>query len=157
MARSLSNTLLNQLFAQESNDPFLCLLTLSHADFASDIFLVNNSVDVISRGETYSAFPMRVILPADDGERAPQVTLELDNVSLELIDELRNITDPIGATLELILASDPDTVEISYEELKLKSITYDSKKIQAVLYIDDIFYTEIPHETYSPSNFPGVF
>lgn len=157
MSNALSPALLAQLFAPQSNDPYLTLVTLSHSSFAADICLVNNSEDIVSRGITYSRFPMRIKLPVDDGESGREVTIEFDNVSLELIDELRTVTDSIGVKLELILASIPDDVQSSIEELKIQVINYSRTKISARLILDNFLNTEVTSEIYSPSNFPGIF
>lgn len=155
----LTPELLAQLYAQESNDPFLTLVTLSHPSFASDILLVNNTADVVSRTNTYSAFPLKITLPVDDGEKTREASIEFDNVSLELIDELRSVTNTprINVKLELVLASLPNDVQMSLEELKIGSISYNKKVISAKLVMDDFLNTELTSEKYGPSNFPGLF
>ncbi len=154
--RTLSNTLLNQLYIQESDDPFLTLLTISHASFAT-LYLVNNVEDVVSNGITFTSFPVSITLPADDGETLRTVTLTLDNASLELMEEFRSITDPMDVKLEMVLASNPDLVEIELSELKIKNISYTASTITATLYMDDFLNTELTSEKYTPANFPGLF
>ena len=124
MSNQLSNQLLAQLFAQGSGDPFLTLVTLSHASFSAPIRLVNNSVNIISRGDTYLAFPMKIKLPMDDGESAREVSIEFDNVSQYLLDGFRSVTTEIGVKIEMILASLPNDVQMSLEELKISSVSY---------------------------------
>lgn len=157
MANQLSNQLLAQLFAQESSDPFLVLLTLSHPNFTTPIRLVNNTEEIISRGDVFTPFPFRIRLPADDGEQSRQVRLEIDNVSLELIDEIRSVTTAISVKLEMILASIPDTVQMSLEELQLQNVNYDKYRIEALLVLDNFLNVELTSERYNPSNFPGLF
>jgi hypothetical protein len=157
MANQLSPELLAEMFGQESADPFLMLVTLTHPTFDQTFYLVNNTVDIVSRGQTYRAFPMLIKLPADDGESAREVDIEFDNVSLELIGELRSITSPMEAKIEMILASTPDEVQISLEELKLKGITYDKNRIKARLILDNFLNTEMTSERYTPTIFPGIF
>lgn len=154
--RSLSNELLNELYASESSDPFIMLLTLGHESFGT-VRLVNDNRDTISRGNTYYAFPMEVTLPSDDGESASEVDIKLDNVTRELIDELRSVTTPINVTVEMVLASNPDYVQISLEEFKLKNISYNSKTIQGKLYLDGFLNIAMTSEKYGPTNFPGLF
>ena len=153
----LTPHMLAQLFAQESNDPFLILFTLTHSSFAAPIRLVNNMQNVVSRGETYLAFPVNVTLPVDDGETAREINVEFDNVSLELIDELRSVTDQIGVKLEMIFASLPDTVQMSIDELFITNISYNKSRISARLFLDSFLATEMPNEKYGPFNFPGIF
>lgn len=157
MSNQLSPALLAQLFAQESNDPFLMLITLSHSTFASDIYLVNNTENVISNGRTFQAFPVNIRLPVDDGETAREISIEFDNVSLELIDEVRTVTNPIDLKIEMVLASNPDSIEISLEDLKLRSLSYNKQRISAKIYMDTFLNVELTSERYTPKNFPGIF
>lgn len=157
MSNTLSNQLLAQIYAQESGDPFLTLLTLEHDSLATPIRLVNNIVDIESRGDTYSAFAFKTRLPADDGESKREVILELDNASLELIDELRSVDSPVSVKIELILASIPDTVQMSLENLEMSGISYSTKTIKATLRLDDFLNTALTSETYDPKTFPGLF
>lgn len=156
MANQLSNQLLKELFAQESGDPFLTLLTLSHPSF-STIYFVNNTEDIVSRGQTYTAFPMKLVLPKDDGESAREVSIEFDNVGLDLISEIRTVTTPIDVKLEMILASIPDDVQYSFEELKIQNIQYNKTRITARLFMDSFLNTEMTSEKYTPTLYPGVF
>lgn len=157
MSNSLSPELLAQLLAQESSDPFLTLVTLSHSSFPDDIRLVNNTVDIVSNGETFTAFPMRIMLPTDDGETDRQVSLELDNISLELITEIRSVTNEIGVKLHMILASIPNDIQYSLEELKISQVTYDKNKISCKLIMDNFLTVGLTSERYTPTNFPGLF
>ena len=154
---TLSPELLAQIYKQESEDPFLTLLTLDHTTFPSPIRFVNNSESIISRGETYLPFPMTITLPKDDGESTREFAIEFDNVGLDLIDELRTVTDYIDVTLEMVLASIPDAVQISFQELKIQSVSYTKTRVSARLFLDNFLNTQISSERYTPSNFPGIF
>lgn len=157
MPNSLSPEVIAQLYSQESDDPFLTLVTLSHPSFASDIRLVNNTVSITSRGLEYLAFPMSIRFPVDDGESARDFSIEFDNVSLDLIDEIRSVTTQIGVKLEMILASLPDDVQIVQDELKIASVTYNAQRISARIILDNFLNVEMTSERYGPTNFPGLF
>lgn len=154
--RDLSNELLNQLFKQESEDPFLMLVTLSHDDFDT-IYLVNNTVNISSRGISYIAFPVKITLPSDDGETQREVSIEFDNASAALIAAIRSVTTLIDVKIEMVLASNPDKVEIELGELRIKNINYNKTSIRAHLFMDDFLNTEVTGEKYNPTNFPGLF
>lgn len=156
MSNDISAQLLAELYKQESGDPLLMLVTLSDPSFDT-IYLVSNTVNITSRGQEYTAFPMQIRLPADDGETNREVNIEFDNVSLELIDELRSITSPIDVAIEIVLASNPDEVQLSYEELKIRNINYNKQRISAKLYMDSFLSVELTSEEYTPTNFPGLF
>ena len=155
MSNEISNELKKQIFSQESDDPFLTLVTLTHPFFTAR--LVNNSSDVISNGFTYVAFPMKLRMPIDDGESSRDFTIELDNVSLELITNLRSVTTSIGVKIELILASMPDIVQMSHDDLQIVSVSYNAKRISAKIVLDNFLTVGLTSERYNPSSFPGLF
>ena len=155
MSRDLSSELKDQLFAQESNDPFLTLLTIEGND--GTYRLVNNTTDFVSRGNTFSAFPMKVRLPADDGESAREFQLDFDNASLLLIRALRAVTEPIPCKVEMVLASLPDVVQMSVEDLLIRSVTYNDKQVSAKIVLDNFLAIGMTSERYTPSLYPGMF
>jgi len=154
MANDLSPELLSELYGQVSDDPYLTLFTLTHPSFAQTIRFVNNSVDVVSNGETFVSFPIKIVLPPDDNESAREVNVQFDNVSLELIDELRTVTTPIDVKIEMVLASNPDVVQPSIESLKFKGIQFNSQVITAKLIMDDFLTVGLTSERYTPISFP---
>ncbi len=156
MSNQLSPALLAQLYAQESDVPFLMLVTLTHPSFTT-VRLVNNSEDIVSNGQTFTAFPMNIRLPADDGETTREVSIEFDNVSRELIDELRTVTTPIEVKVEMILASNPDDIQVTLDELKMRNVTYNKSRVSARLYLDSFLNVELTSEKYSPKLYPGLF
>lgn len=156
MSNTLSPALLAQLYAQESDVPFLMLITLTHPSFPP-IRLVNNSENIISNGETFSSFPMRIRLPVDDGETTREVSIEFDNVSRELIDELRTVTTPIDVKLEMVLASNPDYIQVTLDELKMRNVSYNKSTVNARLYLDSFLNVELTSEKYTPKSYPGLF
>jgi len=157
MANTLSPELLAQLYAQNSDDPFLTLVTLSHPTFAEDVCLVNNSKNIISRGIEFLAFPMKIRFPMDDGESTRDFTIDFDNASLELIEEIRSVTDKIAIKIEMILASMPDVVQMVQEDLFIGSVSYNSQRITCKVVMDNFLNVELTSERYGPNNFPGLF
>lgn len=153
---NLSNQLVTQMYGQESNDPFLSLLTLSHTNFGT-LHFVNNSEEIISNGMTFVPFPFTLVLPADDGEAVKDIQLLLDNTSLELIEELRSITDYIQVQIQLVLAANPDLVEVEVPGLKINNIEYNVSTITATLVLDNFLNTELASERYTPIFYPGLF
>lgn len=157
MANQLSSELLAQLFAQNSDDPFLSLVTLDHETFDNPIRLVNNTTNFTSRGNVYQAFPMKLRFPVDDGETVRDFQIDFDNVSLELIEEIRSVTTSIGVTIELVLATLPDVVQMSQEDLLVSVITYNEKRITAKIVMDSFLNVQLTSESYTPTIYPGLF
>lgn len=157
MSRQLSNNLISELMSDVSSDPFLTLVTLSHDSFDSDVRFVNNITDIVSRGNTFYAFAMNIGLPTDDGETQRELQIDFDNVSLEIMRQIRSVTTPIKCKIEMILASRPDIVEIEYSELKIKNVNCSKSSVRARLFLDDFLNTEMTSEKYTPTNFRGIF
>ena len=155
MSNELSNELKAQIFKQESEDPLLTLVTLEGP--TTTYRLVNNTVDIISRGQTYRAFPMKIRMPVDDGENVRDFQIEFDNASLLLIASLRSVTTPIPCTVELVLASLPDVVQMSVEDLSLRGIQYDKKSVKAKIVLDNFLAVAMTCERYTPLAYPGMF
>ena len=157
MPNSISPQLLSQIFAQESTDPFLTLITLSHPAWSEDVRIVKNIDNVTSRGLVYQAFPVEITLPVDDGETMREVSMNFDNVSLMLIGKFRMVTKDIKVKLEMVLASIPDEVQVSLEDLVIQGIVTNRLRISAKLSLDNFLNTEMTSERYTPKNFPGIF
>ena len=159
MPRSLAQPTLTQMFLQESSDPFLMLITITHPDFAT-IRLVNNNEDITFNGNLFTALAMKIVLPTDDGESVPKMQIALDNVPLELIDEFRSTTTPATVMIEAILASTAATAtqaEITIADLAIGGIDYNNRNITANLVLNDFLNQRIPGEVYSPQYYPGMF
>lgn len=155
MSNSLTNALKAELFKQQSGDPFLTLITLTHPTFT--VRLVNNTEDIVSNGFTFTAFPVRIRLPLDDGESARDLAIDFDNASRQLIQNFRGVTDTVGVKIEMILASMPDVVQLSFEDLTLRSLVYTATKVSAKIVMDNFLGIEMTSERYNPTNFPGLF
>jgi len=121
------------------------------------IRLVNNTESVTSRGQLYNAVAVAIVLPAEDGKREPFATIEIDNVTTDLVDELRAITEPMDAELEMIFTEYPDEVEYSLTGLSVGSATIAAERITLKLLYQDILNQIFPGYTYNPQEFAGIF
>lgn len=132
------------------------LLTISHSSLATPLRFVNNNENIVSRGNTYTAFPFEIDLPNDDPDQPPKAQLRIDNVDRSIVQTIRTITSPPTVTIEVILASAPNTVEVSFTNLTLRNVSYDESEVTGELVFDAI-YTEPVSVTMTPSRFPGMF
>ena len=76
---------------------------------------------------------------------------------MEIIGELRKVVTPILVKLEMVLASQPNVVQMEQDELKIQTINYNTQTITARLLLDNFLNTETTSERYAPTNFPGIF
>lgn len=154
---SVSATAKAALFAQETDEAFLPLLTVEHEDLDQPYHFVDNPVNVVSRGRTYLGFPFQVDLPPQDPDRPPRVRLTIDNVDRRIVQALRAIDTPPTITLEIVLASDPDTVEAGPFVMTLANADYDAVQIEGDLAHQDVLNEPFPGDTFNPAAFPGLF
>jgi len=153
----LSQKLVQAVMQPNTGEVFLLLVTFNHSSFPEPIYLVNNLENITSRGKEFLAFPIDLVLPPDDGDTLPSVQITCQNASLELIDEVRSVQGPMSVTIEMVLASSPDYVEASINDLRVAGAQYDKNTIQLTATVDDLLNTSFPKEKYQPGNFPGLF
>lgn len=167
MSRTLSLTLRTAVNAEHTGEVVVFLLTVEHTSLVDPLRFSSDPTERLdddplvygttSRGEEYTFLPMSVVMPEDSAEAPPAMRIVLDNVSRELIPLLRSISTPPQVTVELVLASAPDSVEVTWPEFDLVNITYDAQQISADLAITSFATEPYPAGTFSPAHFPGLF
>lgn len=163
---SLSTAARRAINAQETDEVFLLLLTLSHPSLPEPIRVVDNTVNITSRGHTYVAYPFKIDLPDDAPDESPRVRLEIDNVGVpddadplqrRVSDYIRAIDSPFTCALEIVLASTPDVVEAGPFEVKATSAEYDVMTVSAELGYEDLLNEPFPGDSFIPATHPGLF
>lgn len=157
MSRSVSNTTKKAMFARETGEVFLMLITITQADLTGPLYFCNNSSDIVSRAQTYTAYPFKFTLPTDDDQSSPVAKVTIDHVNRDIADALRSMTSPAIFKIEVIRASAPDTVEITYDMFKLSNVQGDLFSITGQLTLEDIMTEPFPYRTFDPAKFRGLF
>ena len=157
MSRSLSTTAKQAIFTQETDEVFLMLLTINHSDLGSPIYVVNNTEDVVSNGNTFLGYPFYFELPGEDAESLSQVTLTITNVDKLLVAGVRSIATPLDVKLQVVLASDPNTIEAGDFDMKVRDVTYDALTLSGRCNFNDLLNEPYPAGTYTPADYPGLF
>lgn len=167
MSRSLSSVLRSALYARETGEAVIALITFSHDDLPEPVRICTGGIqedpldpDVYitpSRGNDYLFVPVDVLLPEDIADGDPKSSLAIDNVDRDLIDTIRSIEEGATVLLEIVLASDPDTVEIAFPELKMVTADYDRDEIVVDLTIDALLTEPYPGDSFTPAGFPSIF
>jgi len=143
--------------AVETKEVFLTLLEFTHPDMPNAIYFVDNTTAIVSNGTTYDPYPFEITLPEDTEGVLPQVKLKIDNVDRVLTDAIRGFSNPPVVTLKIILASNPDTVEMKLENLKLRNVTFDMYSIKGNLVMDSPLARKFPASTFNPKQYPALF
>lgn len=156
----ISQNQLRAMLAQETDEVFLMCLTISHPSFAQPYRLVANTESLVRTAGTFEPFAFGLNLPNESDDSAPQVQMSIDNVDNKILLSIRNL--PPGARLsvliEVVTASEPNTVCAGPDDFKILSIDYDDGTVNATIGLDDdILNTGFPAGTYTPTNSPGLF
>jgi len=157
MARSVSLPAIQASLAQQTDEVFLVLLEVDHPSLGTPIRFVNNNENITSNSNVYTAFPFEVTLPDDQESREPRAELRIDNISREIMDEVRSIQDPLTVTLSVILASSPNTIEWGPLEFLSQGVSYDATRITFSLIYSAFAEEPFPYLVFDQVNFPGMF
>ena len=157
MSRSLSSAAKQAANARETGEAFLFLLTITHALLPATLRFTNNRTDIVSRGDTYVAFPFQVTLPDDDPEEAARVQLRIDNVDRQIVDNIKLLTSPPAMTLEIVLGSTPNTVEAGPVLMELTKCDYNALTVTGDLAFEPVLFLRFPSGRFTPASHPGLF
>ena len=70
---------------------------------------------------------------------------------------VRTLTSPPSLKMELVLGSDPETVEMSQPDFALLSVDYDMDRITGEVTVDFLAGEPMPAGKYRPGSHPGLF
>ena len=157
MSRTVSSIFKSAVFGQQTDEAFILLIEIDHADLSEPIRVSSDGVDTVSNGNTFVAYPFEISLPSNPETGVSHARLTIDNVSQTIITSIRNISDPPTATLQIVLASDPDTVEVEFSGFELRNVQYDVFTITGDLSIESFMSEPYPGGSFLPSTFPGLF
>lgn len=165
--RTLSLNLRAALFAQQTGEVPIHLLTITHPDLVTPIRLSSDPTTrlttdplvygTVSRGNTYLYIGMKVKLPDEQDKTPPASKLIISNVDRSIIPLIRSITSPASVKTELVLASALDTVEVIWPALDITQADFNAQDISFDLTMDSMVTLPFPAGSFSPQGFPGLF
>ena len=157
MSRSVSTAFKTAVYKQQTGEAPMFLLEIDHADLAVPLRFVNNTEDVTSDSNVYTAFPFEISLPSDREDQLPTVVLAIDNIDRTLVETIRNISSPPTASVSVIMASDPDTIEAGPYEFTIKDASYTAEVVTSTLAFEDILNEAFPGDSFTPNHFVALF
>lgn len=165
---SLSPACLRAMLSPETDEDIITLLTFTGGGISTPIRIsdghtgrLSETADDVtygltSRGNQFVFLPFSLTLPNDD-DSDPGCELTMHDVTRSLMPTLRTLTGPPSVTIELVLASSPDTVEASFPGFQLGAVTYNDSTITGQLAVASLAHEPFPCHTFTPSYFPGLF
>lgn len=130
------------------------LMTVTLPDSGGSLYYVNNTVDVVYDGQTYTAFNFRVsdFSWNTDGE-LPELTLRFANVGYVLQDYMRDYNGLIGGVLSfLYVNTDLLAVDYSEDEIAMTIVGAETlwPDVQITIGVPSCFRYRVPEDRLNP-------
>ncbi|MGN6549765.1 MAG: DUF1833 family protein [Pararhizobium sp.] len=165
--RTVSDAFRRALFDEQTEEIPVVLMTITHPDLTEVWRLSSDNADLFdaeqqlrgttSRGAQYSFLPMKVALPEEGDDAASVIQIVLDNVTEEITPLLKSTITPATVTIEIVLASSPDLVEVAYPFFELASADVDAGSVTLSLTVDAMASEPFPCDNFTPSAFGGLW
>jgi len=166
MPRTISQQLRDATFSQETGEVFICLLTITHPNFAEDIRVCDDPFEVlpvagvrgvVSQGEEFLFLPFAFSLPAQNDTGIATGRLSIDNIDQRMVAAVRQADSAIAIRIQIVLSSDVDTPVYDSDEFRLERVTYDALTVSGDLTMEYYDLEPFPYCRFNPSDFPGIF
>jgi len=154
--RSLSPDALSASHAAETDKSWIILLQMEATGLSAPIRVANDTMDLVHQGWTYIGYPFEIELPPESADRPMVARLRIDNTERLIVGEVRSISEPPTVHLKVVLADQPDVIELEYAGMRLRNVTWDMGQITGDLVYEDILSEPIS-EQMTPARFPGAF
>jgi len=155
------------MFGQETGEIPVLLITISHPDLETVWRISTDNADLldeeqqlrgtVSRGHDFAFFPLKVSLPEEGDDASNVIQLTLDNVTREITPLLQSTLTPAQVTLEMVLASAPDDVEMEFPDFELVSADVDAGTAVLSLTVDTMASEPYPCDNFTPGAFGGLW
>lgn len=152
---AISAAMARAILGHRTDEVAIVLLTISGTGFTT-FRVCNDSANITSGGNTFTAYPFEIELPGD-GENAPIARLRIGNVSRQIWEAIDAATGQITVKIELVLASAPNTIEKSFDGLELRNVVCNALTVEGDLTTASFTSEPYPHMRATPSRLPGLF
>lgn len=168
--RTLTPAMLTALSGQQTTEVFVVLVTFRYHTlpapmrFSSDPTVRHSLTPLlyktVSRGNDYYYVPMSIQLPTETLDSPANAQLSISNVGRELISLLRSMSVgdvPATVDMEIVLASDPNTVGYSLPTLDMVQADWDVDSVNLTLTVESLDREPFPSGNFDSSGFPALF
>jgi hypothetical protein len=152
---------------QETGQVPVMLLTVYHVDLDEPFRISSDNKDLldfekqlrgtISRNSNFGFLPMNLTLPneGEDAEYIMKVTLY--GIGTELTPVLRGSIEPATVIAEVVLASAPNVVEMTFAAFELTDTDVAAGDVTLDLSIDSYAAEPYPADTFTPARFGSLW
>jgi len=150
---NITHNLREQAYAQDSDVALIALLEIDYGG-EENIYVARNHEELTSNGIAYEPVAFDITLPEAKPDEPGAARLSVDNVDRRLVEAVRS-ADEIHVVFRLVTTLDLDVVELEQQFL-LRSVTYDAKRVQGELVLDDYLWDRWPYGQYTPRHFRAL-
>ena len=155
---TLSLAALQALAAQESSDPILALVTVTHADLpGGPVRLAMTTTNITSNGDLFLSAMMDVVLMSTEADQVASASIQFDNVDQVILDTLDELGSPPTVKIEYVLASALNDVIASNENLRMTLTETNLNAFRARLDGPDFLNQLVPGVLMDRVNTPALF
>ena len=157
MPRTYSSNFKEKTGSTSGEEP-VHLIEITHAQLAQPVRLCNDTQDLTSNGNTFTALPFRIALPDDFARKSPEARLSIDNVGRELTQWLDGSNGGRGARVRImqVMRNAPNVLELDIT-CDLLDVRQNVLEVSGRLGYENILDIPALPETYRPENTPGLF
>ena len=156
MSRGASETLLATVNSEFTNEAFIHLITVFWPDNTEDRFAKNHEL-VESRGSTFGAASFNINIPEEVDDDVPTLQLDFGLNETTLINKLNASTTPPLVRFEIVLGSDPNTVELGPFDFDVRQYQTQGPRVTVELGFEPVLDLAVPQLTFTPAAFPALF
>jgi len=163
-----TNAFKQAAYAQETDEVFVTLITLDSDELEEPIYICDDPFErrvelgediygIESNGNVFVFMPFDIWLPRDDKTGTVSAKISIQNTDRRIVEVARSVTKPVSVKIQCILASDPDTIEIEFNNFQLSNVKYDVMTVDGDLTLNYWGLEPFPSWCFTPANFPGLF
>jgi hypothetical protein len=153
----LSDPATRAVLAPETDKVFLHLLTIETSG-GMVLRFVDNTQDVVSQGQTFTAAGFTIILPEQSSDGPRPCKLAIDNTDLAVFTTIKlAVGQTTTVTICVITADAPDIYERGPLKYRLRNVRATKETIEGEVYDFYIADRKFPKDTYSPEDFEGMY
>ena len=159
------------MYAQETGDYPIFLLTITHRDLTEDIFISNDATTrlpayttdeqvvygTVSNGVEYLYCPVDIEWISEEEAAVPQTNLIVYGVPDDLVRAVRSLRFSPSVKMVMVLASNTDNIEMTVSGLKFGKVDINQISLSGNLQIKSRASEPFPYRTCTPSTTSGIF
>ena len=161
MSRALSSEFRAQIFPPQSPDAALLCLTIEDPQLAAPIRVVHNMESIVrtidATPETFLPMFFGLELPMEDGHTLGQTRIIVENIDQQIALAVLLAQGKPKCTVELVLASDVDTVEVGPWVFFLDNAQITNMQVSAGAVGSHGLHNQHPADSRTPSTRPDLF